>query len=215
MVQICAESYCFDQCQNYVLVSASDANAKFNASATLNLAGTSARAAYITNGYYVAATFALSSALMCAPTNPGACAGGLTVALWARVDAPPVVGGAPVVLLNSGPPAAAGVSLHLVPGSYPTSTSAVRVVLVAVVDTGARTWTASVELDAGLLVGAWHNYALSWSSSYGIFIFVDGLIVGALLPQFRVLLLCALLVRYLRVRLESNDFSDAITSRRP
>ena len=175
------ESYCFDGCQSYWLVSASDTHAKSGASATLNLAGSAPRAALLTNGYYVASTFADAS---CAPTNPGACSGGLTVALWAGVDAPPVVGGAPVVLLNAGPPKYAGVSLHLLSGTYATGASApASVNLVAVVDTGAQTWSANVELDAGLLIGAWHNYALSWSPNYGIFIFVDGLIVGAPTPS--------------------------------
>ena len=173
-----SESYCFDGCQSYWLVSASDTQPKSGASATLNIAGSALRAALITNGYYVAATFAQSFvASTCAPTNPGACSSGLTVALWAGVDAAPV-GNAPVVLFNAGPPTYAGVSLHLLAGTYTTGSSTARVNLVAMVDTGTRTWSANVELEAGLLIGAWHNYALSWSPDYGVFVFVDGLIVG-------------------------------------
>lgn len=202
-----SESYCFDGCQSYWLVSASDTHAKSGASATLNLAGSAPRAALITNGYYVAGTFALAfAAASCAPTNPGACSSGLTVALWAGVDASPVVGGAPVVLFNAGPPTYAGVSLHLLAGTYATGASAARVNLVAVVDTGAQTWSANVELDAGLLIGAWHNYALSWAPNYGIFIFVDGLIVGA--PKNTPNSICSFYEHTVRYWCFFSDFFD-------
>lgn len=159
---------------------------KYGASATMNIANSAARAAYITNGYYVAATFGnmfpngdmLFLPPVCTLTNPGACPSGLTVALWARVDSVPIVGGGPVVLANSGPPSFAGMSLHLLAGSYAMSSLSALLKVQAVVDTGTQTWTASVELEPSLLIGAYHNYAVSWSPNYGIFIFIDGNIVG-------------------------------------
>ena len=150
----------------------------------MNLAGSAPRAALLTNGYYETAAFALSSAAECAPTNPRACGSGLTIALWARVEVPPAVGGASVVLFSSGPPTYTGISLQLMAGSYATSAStAPRVKLVAIVKTGERTWSASAEYDADLLIGVWRNYAVSWAPDFGIFIIVDGLIGGALVAH--------------------------------
>lgn len=178
-----AETYCFDSSIEYDLIYfQSPPYAASIQKQSYNRKGTLLRAATLINGFYVVAEPTVFSTDICSLLNPAACTDGLTVAVWAQLLAAPspqtTTDASAVYIVSAGAPQSPGVAILVKYYGVDDVTGLTNVQLVGLLNNGLTTWRANVMLTASKLVSSWHNLALSWGPYIGLFLYLDGQIVG-------------------------------------
>ena len=154
-----------------------------NAEKSWNLKETVRRAPHLSNGFFQVNKYSTQDLEICTPSKPSKCTTGITLSVWSIFDKPPTgfTPDAAVTIVNSGPPVNMGLGIYLTANS---GAKTGKITATWIIDDGKVFWRASADLLIDDVVGSWHNWAISWAQTQGVFGILDGRIIGFLLSIF-------------------------------